>query len=581
MYLKAKWLMKILVLGCGMSWVLLCNKQDAWAQGGTTLRVCPNNWVHVVVGSGSSKRFECRPKVPGSMQQMYRSPQHDLYPVCGMGRIPVQNGVPLNKGTSGLPLGVTYTYTGTQFPNQEYKGLVAAPSDPENPDAYVYVYSYANNYYGDCGCAVANLTSPNASGEVLRDAVQYPRFDTLVGGITMNGSQGALWRAGLATCGCPNINMKIVRVDGGYVCQAPPRSSCNTAYDDLYASQIVNPMAEPQRTDNSIITSGRNICICETGLKMNTATGNCEEALVDHKPGVQGMISPVSPRITAANDTERFHKTMNKLLATCLNGFGTQTTAPANPSDGNNKLDCIANGFVKYASFDQLWAATTPADDGGFPYAIQLRNAEGNPITGFYTLKGQRCDEFSEFGGDLVSAKVNPNGVGGYFTKTVAGSDPATAIQTTGKFIPLPGSIGGGVAGYSEMREKIGLPVPTTADQMRRCPILARAAIQVSCPDNDAYPTAAQRPTYEEKVGSTVVRQQCSAASDIKVHMRVEQIYELAGMPVLKAKETIVNGGSSSSVSIQRIIAEKTGGQCPTGMSRVTPSSPCTWTVTP
>ncbi|MCC5758143.1 hypothetical protein, partial [Klebsiella pneumoniae] len=95
-----------------------------------------------------------------------------------------------------------------------------------------------------------------------------------------------------------------------------------------------------------------------------------------------------------------FNNAINKKLACCLNSFKT--------GDTYAKFDCIENAKTAVTDFDTLWASSDSTTEGNQMNAFILAGPNGKPLTGFYTMEGVRCNEFSEFAGPLQPAKVNP-----------------------------------------------------------------------------------------------------------------------------------------------------------------------------
>jgi hypothetical protein len=326
----------------------------------------------------------------------------------------------------------------------------------------------------------------------------------------------------------------------------------------------------------------RGIWACAGAYKLNTNTGVCEISSAQHKAGEGDPNANIPPSEVSSRvgggvaSAAAYQATVNKGLAVCLNGFGTSGSG----GSGSSKFDCYANDFIKYSSFDELWSATTTPDQGGLPFAVALRNPQGKMITGFYSLEGKHCDEFSEFAGEIQPGVLNPVSTFGFNTGSGAGGSKSTLnFVPSGSKIKLPGQgPGGATDGYAELKSKLvsaGYRIPTTPDEMRRCPILARAAFVVSCPDNSGYPNGAL-PTIEAKDPSgNVISKQCTAASDIKVQLRVEQAFQIHGRPSMPTTDSVTLS-STSSVSIQRILAEKYAA-CPEGMIRDTVTGTCKW----
>ena len=254
------------------------------------------------------------------------------------------------------------------------------------------------------------------------------------------------------------------------------------------------------------------------------------------------MASAVSTGVTGTDDKAKFNNTVNKKLACCLNyetgGFYA-------------KFDCIETAKNHYSDFNALWQSVDTTGAGGQSNAMSLANSQGKLLTGFYTLKGTRCNEFSEFAGPITPARVNPSS--GTTTQMDHAAGGAGAVQTiAGPTLNPPASL-----------KPPGAKLPTTAADRLRCPILVRAAFLAKCPDNPVVDTAPRR-SYTDSSG--VVH--CSHASSLQVQVRVEQITEIASMPRMKPEDTVVDAKNASAISIDQIIANKYGNQCPSGTHR-------------
>jgi hypothetical protein len=272
-----------------------------------------------------------------------------------------------------------------------------------------------------------------------------------------------------------------------------------------------------------------------------------------------GNASLVSSAVTGATAALKFDNVVNKKLACCLNAFD-----PANPSQ--LKYDCVDNSTTHYASFDQLWAGTDGADSGSQAYGLVLSGGgavSGMAVSGFYTLSGTRCSEFSEFAEPIHSAKVNPVQMSGQQEKVAAAGSSACAIMPGSYAVsasPSPLTTALVAAGKKVPYDGLSTSDCTQAANMRRCPILVRAAMVATCPRNPVLPGA--QTTYQDALGVN----HCLAASTVRVFIRMEQIYEVAGMPTMTTFDTFQQQGSAS-LSISGIIQNKSGNACPSGTS--------------
>lgn len=280
--------------------------------------------------------------------------------------------------------------------------------------------------------------------------------------------------------------------------------------------------------------------VCYNPMEDNGA-GGCVFKPAHHECGkttsATNFASPVAPEITGANADLKFDNTINKKLACCMNVFGL--------TDPFAKFDCIQNSKDSYTDFNALWSSSDDLlYDGGQMNAILLLNGGGKPITGFYGLNGGRCDEFSEF---AASGPIQPYRVG----------TGATPIDST---IPLPPSLP-----YDEIKSKIGKSFPSTVIHYKRCPILVRAAIMATCPMNPVLPIAQKTAVL---TSGGVARTRCSAAGNIMIQIRMEQIYEIEGQVRLQPYDTMIERSQAGSISTQMLIQQKLGYACEPGTSR-------------
>ncbi len=97
----------------------------------------------------------------------------------------------------------------------------------------------------------------------------------------------------------------------------------------------------------------------------------------------------------------------------------------------------------------------------------------------------------------------------------------------------------------------------------RRCPILVRAALIVTCPPLNKSTNAPQL-THEDP---TTKKLTCPAASSIQVHLRAEQVFKITGQPTIQTVDTIVDRKTAASISIDQLLKQKYPGQCLPGMT--------------
>jgi len=539
---------------------------------------------------------ECRPK---ASLEFYRdsSTLSNNFPVCGAGRAPVDaNGRTLKVATDSFPNSTLKETSPQGFDYLYANGSGSAPQ---------YLYQSATRCEctwkdfpkSGAGSSDATLATATVGGQPRFQATDY---NTIIGqdsvesqtygpvaiafNETQNGRLGSIFSTGSAVCGCPNINETMVS-DGAD--SAPASGHCKpmvqagpyrvltnfdpAIYDTVADSQVIDRASEVIRKSGGVMEkitlptdasgSGTSVyqrkiwaCAPPMTLQMNGANSSCvfnpaRNACDDGAGG--GPASEVSGNITGESAQDRFNNTINKKLACCLNEFGAMGSFV--------KFDCVENDISQYKSFNELWSSADTEAEGGQLNAILLTNAQGRWLSGFYTLAGSRCEGFSEFAGAIQPGVVNPVGGVGAQMNRVGSSGFDTKNRSP---IPLPGSgVGGGTNAYSTMSngitQKLKQTIPTTVEDKRRCPILVRAAIVAQCPPSGDTPPA----TYEGPP------RQCSAAKDIFIHIRVEQVWEIAGQPTMMPFDTVVNRASAADISIDRIIANKYGNQCPPGQS--------------
>jgi len=114
-------------------------------------------------------------------------------------------------------------------------------------------------------------------------------------------------------------------------------------------------------------------------------------------------------------------------------------------------------------------------------------------------------------------------------------------------------------------RAKVPNPSLGTAIELnhaRRCPLLVRAALISRCPGNPPAGTNAPRFTVND--ASNITR--CPSADTAQVHIRVEQVFRIAGEPQMAPVDTILDQKFSSTLNVGDVIRTKNGGKCLPGM---------------
>jgi hypothetical protein len=407
---------------------------------------------------------------------------------------------------------------------------------------------------------------------------------------TSDGRNGDRYKAGDSFCGCPNVNEEMVNNDSsptsGVQCvpafNDPKRVFVN--YDPVIHDgartqvidrnfggispsngKVVKTILLPAALSNQTATQvyQRKIWACRSPYTLNPSTKKCEFRREDHAcnegdPGTGVEPSEVSSSVSGVTKRDRFLNVVNKKLACCLNEFGSTISTV--------KFDCVDNSMQTQVKFDDLWSSSDQSIDGGQLNALILSNSMGKTLTGFYTLDGTRCNEFSEFAGVIQPGRVNPSVLSSGVQMNHANQKVKTdEFEEVGMPLELPTA-----AAYTLIKNNYtgkGLKTPSTVGERRRCPILVRAALVVQCPKNPV-PPATQRTVELTNASGQVTDRMCSRASAAQVHIRVEQVTEIAGMPKMKVEDTVVDQKNAATISIERIIANKYGNLCPLGSHR-------------
>lgn len=556
------------------TWSCQSCSAGAYIPSGQTECVCPPGYQDV---SGT-----CKPD-PISLPEYYADASG--YPICGPGRLPMTYGYASSRAVSSLLPRISTTYT-SPVTGKSYAYAVDDGSGLPK-------YFYAN--YPHCGCVGHSVNDMSSTADIavngtfsadLYEAVSSrgsngkPNQQVAPLAIahdgTSDGRLGALFSAGQSECGCPNINEEMVPASptgiAGPHCQPKidpndPNLVFSKDFDPVYdAWAVMNPAEEVKGADGIVSTIRlasssspesaaqlyqRGIWKCQNGYTVNPDTKKCEFDLTKHQCAGD---SPVSSKISGSTAADRFSNAVNKKLACCLNQY--------DPSDvhgrGFLKFDCVENADTPYTNFNELWTSSDAGSDGGQLNAFMLSNSMGKAVTGFYTLNGERCNEYSEFSNDPIQpGLVNPaqpltQG------RHANGSMSPDAFEPIGSALPKPTS-----SAFNTLVSGLGARAhpPSTPAEKRRCPVLVRAAILTACPSNPQS-TAAPLRTYVEP-GTKI--KHCSMAESIQVHIRMEQVWEIAGMPRLQPVDTVLDNRAASAVSISQIIANKYGDACPPG----------------
>ncbi|MBS1959029.1 MAG: hypothetical protein JST80_06115 [Bdellovibrionales bacterium] len=303
----------------------------------------------------------------------------------------------------------------------------------------------------------------------------------------------------------------------------------------------------------SYVWSGSNAgaCACAQGYVFNTATKQCVSPtlLTGCDAGSANVPpSPVSPEVTGGDYAARFTNTRNKKMACCLNGLENNAAMA--------KFDCVDNSTAALPDFNTLWASKDAAF-GGQLNAIELTGVNGKLITGWYSLAGKRADQFSEF----TTATIQPGIIN-------AKADPGQIMHVSGtqkdvgSAIPMPSGAAWTalITARQSAAPVLSTSIPTTIDDKLKYPLLVRAAAVYTCPKN--APVGVKTPLRQVTSSGTVI---CPVATSIAIHLRVEQIWQVAGTPPFKTIDTVLDRTQMSGISIDQIMGDKYGPGCAPG----------------
>ena len=183
-----------------------------------------------------------------------------------------------------------------------------------------------------------------------------------------------------------------------------------------------------------------------------------------------------------------------------------------------------------------------------------LSEASGRSLTGFYTLDGRRCSEYSEFVDDIQPGRMlKANG--------------SWTFAPRGQVIPRP-SLGN--PGYNFLVQKLvsqGKRIPQTPVEKVHCPVLIRAALMVNCPKNSPLPIAQKTIEIKNALG-VIVQRRCSVASSIQVQLKLEQVFEIEAEQPFNTIDTFADKSQTGVVTVSQITRLKYGVGCPPGTTR-------------
>jgi hypothetical protein len=578
--------------------------------GGASASACPTGYE--INGTGCKASLPIQTAAPVLTSEYFWPPApFDAYPVCGSNanssRLPVSDDGQLsvyNTSTSGKPNILngttplkTYIYaTGADAsPVYEYSSLThcaciggprlahAYPDTAPSPAGGLSILSALPSglprIYPDTADVLQTQTLSQSAKYGMIAIANDSRNDGRVGFNMFQTNQ--------SSCGCPNLNEKPVLIATGNT-NGPVGVSCvpmiaahpflvlptfDPNYHDIATNSLVMDRVNEVKDQNpdpvlngklmqrvivgqsvsnlyTTTTFNRSIWACAAPYELDLASGTCIYSSAHHAcngGGSGAVASPVSPLITGANPTDIFANALNKKLACCMNEYNAVTGSFI-------KFDCMDNSKTVYTSFDQLYESHDDGTDGGQSNALALSNQQGKPLTGFYTLNGTHCDQFSEFAGSIFQEKIDLNNA---ITKGVA----IVAAQ------------GADISNVQTYFAK-SFRVPTSVNDFKACPILVRAAMVSACPATGTPPSV--QTAMDTIWPNTAIPKRCSAASTIQVHLRIEQYVQIAGQAVMTPMDTILDQNGLTTISITDVLQNKYGNNCPPTTHALDPTSSTT-----
>jgi hypothetical protein len=397
-----------------------------------------------------------------------------------------------------------------------------------------------------------------------------------------DGRLAAAFGSGSSICACPNVNEVPTPVSSveprlGVYCGPPATLAADpnrafTLFDPVKdQSNVIDATREPTDTSNviqkeislpasatassSLIKYRRGIHKCQIGYVLNKTSPAAPKCDWDVNAHLCNASSPLPTKTKENNAFPAWDQIINKRAACCSNDMNAATTS------STVRFDCVDNtAFAKTATFNQLWASD-PSTTGGQLNAMVIAEGNNIPLTGWFTSDGRRCLEFSEFTNTpIIPGTVPPLVVTGQ-QETVTANWVAT-----GTALPMPSG-----AAFSDIITRLGpkarAPNPSAGTQIelnnaRRCPILVRAAMITRCPGTTTAGQNLPRFTVTDSAGIT----RCPSADSIQIHVRIEQIFRIAGEPQMPPIDTITDQKSVGTINVGDVIRNKNGGQCLPGM---------------
>ncbi len=566
--------------------------------------VCPSGYE---VGTGASGAQVCRPVVPSSEFAKAGDSFSDGFPVCGTGRMPLTSNFFLSDiSTQSRPLSsYKVTKLGNTYP--------FAKDNSADPAVVLPQYLYSAASLKRCVCSASDVaydasTSSTSTGKMISGTGRFvsdlyeviaaastsnPNPDTyatvpIAHDGSSNGYLGSLYYPGhggsgsaKVSCGCPNLNEKVTAVasvaGSGYSCSPALDTSDPDTQKYMVLANFDPAVHDPsaaatQLLDRASVTAkitrvqvptssggyrtyNRRIWTCAPPTYLDVTSRTCkikESVHVCDNGDSSGVPSPVSQNLSGATAKDQFNNAANPKLACCLNSFDRKN--PGNPL----KYDCIQNADQSPVDFESLWMSTDPSEAGGQGNAIVLTDGSGRPVTGFFTLTGARCGEYSEFAGPIREATVNP--------AQIASQQNLSGNKFDQNFIQFSGNVIGPpprASSWFSSKKTVPDLAAKPAQASRECPILARAALVVTCGSDNVPGQLPQQ--FTDSKGHV----HCLAAKSIRVHLRIQQVYKITGTPPIKTFDSIMDldEAKRTGINMEGMIRARAGAFCPAGSS--------------
>ncbi len=575
---------------------------------GTTPASCRPDLPTLSTASGSEYYYD-----PNADGVYAPAPLANVYPVCGINRFPVtadgsyatlstaSSMVPLDSGNPGInwfPIASGYTSpepyyysSSATVPLYEYSSLAhcACLSTYDSPRAGPTTTSTGTSVQTSIsqfpdGSGIS-LFYPDTYDAVAAQVGVYPGSTPPPGFVnygpvaidksaTVDGRLGTEYGASTPTskCGCPNINEVPALNDPSYQTTgaAMGGTHCVPVINDPHVVLAAfNPATDaglvitPEVMDSTghvvtkiLLPRASNFNMTQTYTRK---IWRCAYPYV-----YSGGSTPqcVLSSIRSAHECDSTSKmpgtlawtdVINKKLACCMNSESSPVATTSPP-----RYDCAQNSTTSYATFWDLWTSTDSAQDGSQPNALLLYSGF-QAQTGFYTLEGRRCSQFTEFGGAIPNIKINPMIMSAQQDSVSSGGSapiPGDFIfKTPATFPTLP--TGNSLTAVTTTT--LGKGFPSTSTDYLQCPVVVLAAAQYSCqasPQLPAFQTSITFPSDGQV--------KCVNSNSIKIHLMIMQYADIAGMLRLPTVDTVVDGTVIPTLNLQRLFPVGAS-TCPAG----------------